>query len=85
MKENAGTQDLRLEQMFEVKKEQSVLRMHHLNWLPTGNMLNKDKKKASKQAKLLNIANKFRASHCHAILTSASFINVRDVKQTNCK
>lgn len=85
MKENAGTQDLRLEQMFGVKKEQSVLRMQHLNWLPTGNMLNKDEKKASKQAKLLNIANKFRASHCHAILTSASFINVRDVKQTNCK
>ena len=63
MKENAGTQDFRLEQMFRVKKAQSVLRMQHLNWLPTGNMLNKDQKKASKQAKLLNIANKFRASH----------------------
>lgn len=50
MKENAGTQDFRLEQMFGVKKEQSVLRMQHLNWLPTGNMLNKDQKKASKQA-----------------------------------
>ena len=45
------------------EKEQSVLRMQHLNWLPTGNMFNKDQKKASKQAKLLNIANKFRASH----------------------
>ena len=48
MKENAGTQDFRLEQMFGVKKEQSVLRMQHLNWLPTGNMLNKDEKQASK-------------------------------------
>lgn len=27
MKENVGTQDFRLEQMFGVKKEQSVLRM----------------------------------------------------------
>lgn len=67
MKENAGTQDFRLWQKFGVKKEQSVLRMQHLNWLPTGNMLNKDQKKASKQAKLLNIANKFRASHFVAL------------------
>lgn len=54
MKENAGTREIRLEQMFGVKKEQSVLRMQHLNWLPTGNMLNKDEKKASKQAKQIS-------------------------------
>ena len=55
--------------MAKVRSEKRTISSKNATsyWLPTGNMLNKDQKKASKQAKLLNIANKFRASHFVAL------------------